>query len=152
MGRIDKKFSDLWSLPASTFFRLFKKNYRIILYQNEKNSISVANLSMRTTSSVESFNAVLYRSIERHPDFYKLVIALQIHESRKTDQMHYLATNNPSPDAHFKKKRKLDQERDLKITALTEKLNGGTVSVEEFMLAMANGEDGRPPTSPQLIE
>lgn len=98
---------------------------------------------MRTTSSVESFNAVLNRSIERHPEFFKLVLALQLHESRKADEMHYLATNNPSPDAHFKKKNKQDQERNEKITALTEKLNLGILSTEEFMWAMAKDENGR---------
>lgn len=97
---------------------------------------------MRTTSSVESFNAVLNRSIEKRPNFFRLVLALQIHESRKADKMHYVATNCPSPCGHFRKKKKEDEEREQKIVKLTGDLNEGRLSTEGFMLEMAKDDNG----------
>lgn len=98
---------------------------------------------MRTTSSVESFNALLNGSIEKHPDLFNLVMALKIHESRKADEMFRVANNSPTPDAHFEKKKKKDQERDHKIRFWTQKLIGNEITTEEFMRAMARDENGK---------
>lgn len=101
---------------------------------------------MRTTSSVESFNALLNLSIDKHPEFFKLVMALKIHDSRKTDEMFYVANNNPVPDAYFEKKKKKDQERDQKIRSLTDKLEANELDTEAFMRAMAKDENGEYPS------
>lgn len=98
---------------------------------------------MRTTSSVESFNAVLNRSIDKHPDFFRLVMALKIHESRKTDHLFYTTHNDPKPDEFFEKKKIRDRERDKTIRGLTAKLNNDELNTEEFMHAMAKDENGK---------
>lgn len=102
----------------------------------------MANINMRTTSSVESFNALLNRSMQKRPDFFNFVMALQIHESRKVDEMFYVA-KNPTPDEFFEKKKKQDKNRDKKIRNLTEMLNKNELSTEEFMRAMACDKNGK---------
>lgn len=105
--------------------------------QNQKNSISVANLNMRTTSSLESFNAVLNRSIAKKANFFKFLERLKLHESRKADDMHSRA-HHTLPEKHFKRRHLRDQERENKIRSLTTLLESGAISTGDFLQAMAN--------------
>lgn len=98
---------------------------------------------MRTTSSVESFNALLNRSIVKSPEFFNLVLSLKIHETRIVDEMWYVSRSNPEPNDYFEKKKKKDQERDKKIRVLTKKLNEMELTTEEFMREMAKDENGK---------
>lgn len=94
---------------------------------------------MRTTSSVESFNAVLNRSIHKNPGFFRLILALRVHECRKADEMYYKVHN--VADEYFEKKKIRDQNRDKKIKLLTDALDTGKLNTEGFMVEMAKEEN-----------
>lgn len=101
---------------------------------------------MRTTSSLESFNAVLNRSIAKHSHFFKFVPRLKIHESRKADKMFNLAHDIlPNDHDQFKRRKKCDQQREEKIKYFTTKYLIVPItenSVREFLLAMASDDNG----------
>lgn len=109
--------------------------------QNARNSLSVATLNMRTTSSLESFNNILNRSISKHTHFFKFLCRLRIHESRKTDEMFYV-TNYILPDSHFERRKERDRNRETKIQFFTAKLLSGQFTINQFLLAMAADENG----------
>lgn len=70
-------------------------------------------------------------------------MAIQIHESRKADEMYFVGKNDPSPaNMFFEKKKKRDQARNEKIRCLTEKLHKGVLTTEGFMREMASDKDG----------
>lgn len=108
--------------------------------QIHTDSLSVANLPMRTTSFLEGFNSVLNRTIAANPNFYYFVERLQNHESRKADEMSNLV-HDPLPKNQFRPKHKKDQERDMKIKHNTELLCAGKLSVAGFLEAMASVDD-----------
>lgn len=107
----------------------------------KKNSLSVAKLNMRTTSSLESFHRVLNQSIETHSTFFKFVTRLRLHESHKTDGMNDLAHNVLS-NSHYERRKQRDRERELKIQFYSAKLFSGQFTVSQFLLAMAADENG----------
>lgn len=91
---------------------------------------------MRTTSSFESFNSVLGRSIPKHPHIFKFMDYLKLHEfSKYCDMLDLLRPNIPAQQ--FKRKRKIDQERDNKIYFFTQKLKESKITPIEFLEAMA---------------
>lgn len=116
---------------------------KMILFdvQDARNSLSVTNLNMRTTSSLESFNAILNRSIAKNAHFFKFLLRLRIHESRKTDEMHYMA-HHILPDSQFERRKQRDRERENKIQFFSAKLLSGRFTTAEFLLAMAADENG----------
>lgn len=105
--------------------------------QNQKHSLSVANLNMRTTSSLESFNAVLNRSIAKKANFFKFVEGLKLHESRKADDMHN-RTHDNLPEEHFERRHLRDREREEKIRSHTILLESGVISTADFLQAMVD--------------
>lgn len=96
---------------------------------------------MRTTSSLESMNATINRSILKRPHFFRLVERLQYHEARKANDMVNLTMDN-LPLSQFEprhlKYRKLNQ----KIANYTELLEKKIISIEQFLEQMASDQSG----------
>lgn len=99
--------------------------------------MSVAHLSMRTTSSLESFNSAINRSVKKKQNYFKFVERLRIHESRKADRMHNLA-HDVLPAKQFTARHKADRLRHEKIKENTDLLRDGVISTAEFLSIMAN--------------
>lgn len=126
------------------FWKFKEKNYILTfayLKQNEKNSLSVANLNFRSTGSLEGLNSVLNRSILKKPHFFRFVQCLRYHESRKANDMINLH-NDDMPQSHFEPRHKKDRERNNKIKHYTDLLEKNAIDVEQFLEAMASGYDG----------
>lgn len=104
--------------------------------QNAKNSLSVIDLNMRTTSSLESFNAYLNRTIEKRGNFFKFVVNLKIHESRKADTM-YSLVHDEVPDAQYQRRKLRDRQRDAKVEMNRVLLRDGKISVAGFLDAIS---------------
>lgn len=96
---------------------------------------------MRTTSSLESFNAYLNRSIAKRGHFFKFIVNLKMHESRKADTMSSLITDTV-PDAQYQRRKIRDQKRDAKIKMNTDLLKNEKISVAGFLNAMSSEEFG----------
>lgn len=92
---------------------------------------------MRTTSSLESFNAVLNRSLVKHGHFFEFTMRLKFHESRKSDEMYYLMYDDV-PHNQLQRRKKCDKEREKKVQTNTALLMSGVFSIREFMNAMAD--------------
>lgn len=92
---------------------------------------------MRTTSSLESFNAVLKRSIVRRFNFFKFVTRIKFHECRKAERMHNLLHDKLS-ELHYLRRKKNDQEREAKIQKVTLMLTEGRITIKEFLQMMTN--------------
>lgn len=89
--------------------------------QNKRNSLSVFNANMRTTSSLESVNSVLGRSFPLHPHLFKFIENLQLFEfSKSLDMLELVASN--APVNHHQRRRERDQGRENKIRYFTRKL------------------------------
>lgn len=72
-------------------------------------SISIANTTMRTTSSLEAFNSALNRTLPRRANFFKFVQCLKTHEFSKFSDIF----NHFNSSYKIKiRKRKLDLIRD----------------------------------------
>lgn len=56
----------------------------VFILQNERNSISVNDASMRTTSSLESMNSALRRLSSAHPSTFRFVDCIRYHEFSKS--------------------------------------------------------------------
>lgn len=88
---------------------------------------------MRTTSSLESLNAVLRRRFPLHPHIFKFMERLQYFEIGQQLKMHKLvgSDNDSSQSRHMLKKYKL---RDANIRATTEELRTNpTFTVGDFL-------------------
>lgn len=105
--------------------------------QNERNTISVANLNMRTTSSVEAMNSVIQRSFRTNPHIYQFIENLRLHESIKSTDLYQLTLGSIT-NPKLISKRAEDRKRDDKIRICSEKLQNGDISVAEFLKLMAN--------------
>lgn len=95
---------------------------------------------MRTTSSIESFNSVLNRSIAKRPHFFKFIERLKFHESRKADNFINLA-EDPIKESQYQPRHMKDRLRHNKITELTDMLKNNRIDVERFLEMMANEEN-----------
>lgn len=92
---------------------------------------------MRTTSSLESLNAVLRRSIPNHPHIYKFTDRLRLHEYSKYLDMLKAVKSNISLTPVRRKKR--DQQRDEKIKYFTEMLKTDVdMHAGDFLLKLAD--------------
>lgn len=92
---------------------------------------------MRTTSSVESFNAVLGRKCSKHPHIFKFIDQIKIVELKKA--LNLLCLMEPGvPNSQFQPRNKEDQERNEKIKYFTTLLVQNIISVSIFLEAMAN--------------
>lgn len=96
---------------------------------------------MRTTSSLEGFNSVLNRTIAKHPNFFKFVERLRIHESRKADDMIALV-QDPVSKKQLEPKHKKDKDRNDKIKHFTDLLCAHKLTVADFLDAITSSNDG----------
>lgn len=114
---------------------IFIYSISLQIKQNKRNSISVAQLSMRTTSSLESMHSMLNRSLARKKHFFKFIECLRLHESRKADIL--FSSLNGIPATRFQRNAK-NQRRNEKIKHFTELLLKKKINAKEFLQAMAD--------------
>lgn len=115
-----------------------KKELFNLNFQNKKNPLSVNNVNMRTTSSLESFNSVLGRLFPRHPHLFRFIDRLRLIEFSKTLDLMDLIENE-LPDDQFQRRRLRDKKREEKIKYFTIQLQtDGDMSPADFLEAMAN--------------
>lgn len=107
--------------------------------QNEKNTLSVAHLTMRTTSSLESFHSVLNRSMAKKSHFYRFVRGLKIHESRKAEKMFNLIHHKVPSDVVPRHRR--DRERAERIKINTNLFCEIFLNIMEFFEALSIDEN-----------
>lgn len=106
-----------------------------INFQNEINSISVAETNMRTTSSVESMNAQMGRFFPKHGNIWQFIEQLKIHENMKTRDMLKIAKLNIEERTQSRKTKNA-RDRDLKIKTLSEQLKNKEISAIQFLEMM----------------
>lgn len=90
---------------------------------------------MRTTSSVESMNSALNRGCKARPNIFKFIDRIRLHEFSK--QLDLIDLFEDDVTEEFERKRKLDRERELKITHFTNLLLQNDITVQEFLEAMS---------------
>lgn len=95
---------------------------------------------MRTTSSLESMNAVLRQSFPNHPHIFKFIDRLKLHEFSKTLDM-LEAVKAIGVDSVVNNYKKKDQKRRLKINRLTLALQDGSLTTGQFLEAISSNED-----------
>lgn len=101
--------------------------------QNEKHSLSVFLLELRTTSSLESMHAVLAKQFPKHSNIFDFIANLRQYECTTADNIQGLVDlDGPSPYVHEK-----DRLRDEKIKRLSHLLKNQTISTTEFLDEMS---------------
>lgn len=83
-----------------------------LLLQNSKDSISVAELNMRTTSSLESINSQMGRSFPKHGHVWQFIEQLKYHEYSKSRDM---LSNSKSTNIKQKKNGKVIENGTRKL-------------------------------------
>lgn len=96
---------------------------------------------MRTTSSLESMNAVLRRSFPNHPHIYKFIDRLRLFEFSKSLDM-LAATKSEVSEKQLQRRKKRDQMREDKIRKLTLLLNTNEHISPGFFLEEMAGDGG----------
>lgn len=96
----------------------------------------MTDVNMRTTSSLESMNSKLNRGCPKHPHIFKFIDRIRLHEFRKSIDLLDLVGDDVSEE--FKRKRKLDKDRETKISHFTSLLQKKEIGVDEFLEAMSN--------------
>lgn len=107
------------------------------LKQNERNSISVIDLNMRTTSSLEALNSAIQHWFPSNPNIYSFIDHLRLYESIKSSDLYQLSTEEIS-SKQLERRRTKDKNRDEKIKKLTSSLKIGEISVAGFLEAMSD--------------
>lgn len=108
------------------------ENVSCLITQNQKNSISVAGLNMRTTSSIESLNSVVQRKFPKSRNIFSFIEGLRLEDAIKTSDLYQLLIGNVS-NQQLMRKRLTDQYRDQKIRSFSARYQNGTVSIEMFL-------------------
>lgn len=103
--------------------------------------MSVFELNMRTTSSLESLNSVLGRLIPHKPNIFKFVDGIRIHEFAKCEELLQL---DASEKARPARKRKRDQERDDRIKRVTQNLVDKRITTSMFLETFSVTENSLP--------
>lgn len=98
---------------------------------------------MRTTSSVESLNAVFGRKFPKRPNIYDFIENLRQFEYSMADAMMDLT----DVDEERKMKREKDRVRDEKIDRLSQQLSHGIISFGSFLNHMATENGGESESS-----
>lgn len=98
---------------------------------------------MRTTSSLESMNAVLRRTFPNHPHIFKFLDRLRFHEYSKFLDMIDAVRSADVPTEPLKCRKKLkDINRENKIKHLTKELKtDADMTTENFLQGMAACND-----------
>lgn len=89
---------------------------------------------MRTTSLLESFNSVIGRSVPKHPNIFRFIDYMKLHESKIMLKMGSLLESDEEFDTAQKK---IHRERSEKIKYATEMRKNGQITVEEFLQAVS---------------
>lgn len=119
------------------FNLLFRPFVRPSIRQNDRNTISVADLDMRTTSPMEAINSAIQRSFPRRTNIFKFIECLRLYEAQKSEDLFNIGDiSNVKP----KRKRAKDRIRDEKISNLTAQLNSGHISVKSFLELMSEND------------
>lgn len=105
--------------------------------QNKRNTISVKDLNMRTTSSMEGLNSNIQRDFSKKTDIFKFTDALKLFESERSSDLHTLSLDKSS---QFQRRHPKDRIRDEKIKMNTELLDDGSITVLDFLKSMATAE------------
>lgn len=92
---------------------------------------------MRTTSSVESMNAVFGRTFPRRSNIYNFIESLRQFEFSKADRIRQLIDGNELPRV----KREKDRKRDEKIDRQFALLANNMISMEVFLDEMATDSE-----------
>ncbi|XP_031623037.1 uncharacterized protein LOC116340597 [Contarinia nasturtii] len=133
-----KKLAKQWRL-SNSFKNFFEYYEQFWIQQNQRNPLSVCDANMRTTSSLESMNAVLRRSFPNHPHIFKFIDRLRLHEfSKSLDMLNAIRSDISLQQLRRRKKR--DQARNEKLTILIEALKHNK-SPSSFLDAIANNEE-----------
>lgn len=114
------------------------------------NTISVADLNMRTTSSVESLNAKLGRVLPKRSNIFRFLACLKIFEFEKVDGMRSLVSC--IPPKQMKRKRTVDKTREKKIEYFSDLLSKKKITVNKFMDIMADSGTLPPDGKKHLFE
>lgn len=95
---------------------------------------------MRTTSSLESMNAVLRRMFPIHPHLFKFMERLQFHEFGKQLNMKELSQTGMKDSAELQIKVPRYKQRDVKIKLCLDKLldDEEMFSVGDFLTSLSN--------------
>lgn len=104
--------------------------------QNDKNTISVADLDMRTTSVLEAMHSVIQRTFPSKPHIYKFIDNLKLHEAKKATDLY----RHSQGDIKIQQIRAKDKKRAEKIKDCLEKLSKGCISVEKFLELISKRE------------
>lgn len=92
---------------------------------------------MRTTSSVESLNNIIGKTIPNHPHLFKFIDHLKLHEYSKFMDLNALLNGSASKH-QLERKHLRDRERDEKINFFSSELVKKTIRTQTFLEAMAN--------------
>lgn len=103
------------------------------------NTISVAYLNMRTTSSVESLNAEIGRSFPKRGNIFGFIHNLKLFDYGKVYDMRRLLIEIPR--GQLNRKHKKDRKRDEKISHFTSLLSKNAITPDEFLNVVS--ENGR---------
>lgn len=113
--------------------------------QNKRNTISVAELNMRTTSSVESVNSIVQRSFPDRTNIFKFVESLKLFETIRSTDLHQLSKGEIRTP-QLERKRAEDRARDEKIKRLSMSLKQKKIPIAEFLEEICT-KDILPPIS-----
>lgn len=114
-----------------------------IFLQNKRNTISVAELNMRTTSSVESVNSVIQRRFPDRTNIFKFAEALKMYEAIRATDLYQLSRSDITTP-NLARKRTEDRARDDKIKRYSDSLKEGQISIAKFLDEMS-AKDILPP-------
>lgn len=107
-------------------------NITCSITQNRKNSISVAGLNMRTTSSIESLNSVIQRKFPKSRNIYSFIEGLRLQDSIKSSDLYQISIGNIT-NQQLMRKRPSDQYREQKIQSFSARYQQGNISIETFL-------------------
>lgn len=99
------------------------------LNQNQKTTISVANVSQRITSPIEANNSVLNGSVFKHASFYKFIECLKQQEFSRASDMRAALDQLGKKNV---RKRKRDQLRGEKIKKYSDLLRAKKLKLMVF--------------------
>ncbi|XP_055307903.1 uncharacterized protein LOC129572024, partial [Sitodiplosis mosellana] len=110
--------------------------------QDARNTISVIDLNMRTTSSLEALNSIIQRTFPGQTTIFKFVESLKLLESIKSSDLHQLTSGFIS-NQQLERRRRADKHRNDKINHFTGLLTNKEISVAVFLESMS-GKDVLP--------
>lgn len=124
--------------------RLFRALFVLLKYfssywlaQNRRNSLSVSGLNMRTTSSLESFNSVINRTVTQHANIFKFMDGIKLIDFAKNLELVELSKDSARQPTT--RKRLADQKREERIQNTTERLHRSQITPSEFLDFLSGG-------------